>query len=149
MANRFRPTLTFTFSNVTAGASANLNSALGISSCNIVNISVTQDSGASSFDYKVYKSNTFAANEWLAWWKAVPGNVGLNDGADISGVTPTAALEAFVLAYDDDDGTGLLHHQITNNDVVAHTYTAVIELEDSPKSALLIAQALDWAMRFT
>lgn len=130
MSNRYQTT-TLTFSSVTAGASASLDSAIGPSLFNIIDIEVTQDNGASTFDYKIWGE---AAHTNLIYWATkVPGNVGLFDGADTSGSTPAAAKSAFTQPYDDNDGAGQLHHQIINNDVVAHTYTAVIKYEEVVK----------------
>src|SRR4051794_11866010 len=111
MSNRYT-TLTATFTAVSAGTSQNLNTGLNSSQINVKKLKITQDNGASTFDYKVYKSSSFLSAEWLAWWKSVPGNVGLFDPADTSGTTPAEALESSVLDYDDDDAAGQLHHQI-------------------------------------
>lgn len=133
MSNRFQ-TLTYTTASIAAGAS----SAVGDSNhtgmpnlFNVVKVKVTQNTAGGTFDYKIFRKDTLAAADLLEWWDNV--TPALYDPMDDSTGAPAEAIWGLVFVYDDADGTGEFHDQITNNDGSAHTYTVTLEYEEVPK----------------
>lgn len=130
MASRYT-TETFTSASVSAGATLNINRTSLADKMDLVKIKVVPDAPGGSFDFKIYKADTFAAAKLLAFWDDVAPN--LYAPMDISSGVPAEGLEGPAIPYDDDDASAELHLQIINNDGVAHTYTVTI-LWEAPGS---------------
>ena len=134
MSSRYQSTGAIASGSIAAGATLNIN-ATGLPSLfNIHKITVVPDSAGGSFDYRIYKADTFAAAKLLALWDNVAnGTTGLVDPMDDTSGVPAAANEGAGIPYDDDDDTGELHHQLINNDGTSHSYTITILYEEVPK----------------
>lgn len=135
MSSRYQ-TLTYTTASIAAGASSSASDTnqTGLPSLmNIHKVKVTPNTAGGTFDVKIFKADTLAAAKRLAFWDNVSGTTNLYDPIDDSTGTPAEALEGAAIPYDDDDDTGELHLQITNNDGSAHTYDVVVTYEEVPK----------------
>lgn len=134
MANRYQTT-TWTTATVNAGATLQANQAFGASSFDIVKIKIVPDSGSETFNFRVYKSNTFAAGKRLMRFEnQVPP---LYQPVDrTSGLPGVEMLEGPPFPYDDDDALGQLHVEFVNNGVSAHTYTVTITWESTPSTKI-------------
>lgn len=120
----------FTSASVAGGANSDNNRTGLPSLLNIVKILVTQDAPGGTFDFKVFKKDTFLAADLLYFADDVAP--ALYYPMDISSGSPAEAEEGPPIPYDDEDGTGELHIRITNNDGVAHTYTVTMLYEEVP-----------------
>ena len=132
MSSRYQTSIVASGS-IAAGATLNINTTGLPSLFNIHKVTVVPDSAGGSFDYRIYKADTFAAAKLLAFWDNVAnGTTGLVDPMDDTSGVPAAALEGASIPYDDDDDTGELHHQIINGDGTSHTYTVTVTYEEVP-----------------
>lgn len=133
MASRYT-TESFTSASVSAGATLNINRTGLADKMDLVKIKVVPDAPGGSFDFKIYKADTFAAAKLLAFFDDVAPN--LYYPMDISSGVPAEGLEGPAIPYDDDDASTELHLQIINNDGVAHTYTVTILWETASGSGI-------------
>lgn len=138
MASRYTSE-SFTSASVSAGATLNINRTGLADKMDLFKIKVVPDAPGGSFDFKIYKADTFAAAKLLAFWDDVAPN--LYAPMDISSGVPAEGLEGPAIPYDDDDASAELHLQIVNNDGVAHTYTVTI-LWEVPAGASIAESAI-------
>lgn len=130
MSARYQ-TITGTTSSISAGGTLSVNTTGIPSCCNIVKVEVTPDAPGGTFDYQIYKADTFVAGKLLAFWDNVAA--ALYYPIDDSSGVAEEALEGPPIPYDDDDNTGEFHHFFRNNDGSSHTYDWAIEYEEAPK----------------
>lgn len=131
MSNRYQQ-LTYASGAMAPGAVLNTNTTGLPSLFNIVKVKVVPDAGGGTFDFRVYKADTFDPTKLLDHWDDVPG-VSLFEPADNATGTLLEALEGYPFPYDDDDNSGEFHSQLINNDTASHSYTVTVWYEEVPK----------------
>ncbi len=125
MATLYR-TLTYTTGSIAPAASTSRNDNLFCSQAEIVKITITPSSVSNGqlTTYAIYKHNTFLAADIVYSTSSFAGN--LVDPIETDGITSTERNEGYVARYEDLDGLNQFHNKITNNALIARTFTVTI-----------------------
>jgi hypothetical protein len=96
----------------------------------ITKIKIQPSGGSGPYKVEVFQKDTIGSTDLMGKWNAVAGN--LYDPMDNSTGSPAEGnASAFVVVYEDADGTGELHLKFTNNDTSDRTYAYTIVYEET------------------
>jgi hypothetical protein len=121
-------TATFTTASVSAGGSLAHDLAIPLDSIDIAKIKVVPSINAGTDQVILYKKAARGAADIIWSTKAFTGAASV-DPVDSTGAEVN---EGWIIPYNDDDGTQLLHFTFKNNHSVAKTYAVTIEYESMP-----------------